>query len=424
MRRVRGTKSLVHDAVDQTVNLVALGHESTARTVMRVLAHTGKYAGPAREADRARRLATSAVLRAVKLVNHAVAAGSDAALDVFGPADGAAEALVPLRSDAVRSATVAIDAVVGAVNGFVGDHLASEFNELDLRMALRTVDAWIHPGGAGVPAPATGKIVVLVHGLATTEWSWCLDAERLLGHPDANFGTLLQSDLGYTPVYARYNTGRHISESGRSLAARLADLVAHWPVPLTELVLVGHSMGGLVSRSACHLAAAEGQPWVNHVRRVVTLGSPLRGAPLEDLAHVATALLAAVDLPATVITGRLLRARSAGIKDLRLGYAQDAEWAGRDPDARGGNPLALDLPPHIAWCFIAGTVGSTETHPASRFLGDLLVRVDSATGAGASPANVTVHHVGGIHHAAMQVDPRVYAHVKQFLSPDPEPPGE
>ena len=35
------------------------------------------------------------------------------------------------------------------------------------------------------------------------------------------YGARLARDLGVTPVYVRYNTGRHISENGRSLAELL-----------------------------------------------------------------------------------------------------------------------------------------------------------------------------------------------------------
>ena len=54
---------------------------------------------------------------------------------------------------------------------------------------------------------------------------------------------------GVTPVYLRYNPGRHISENGRDLAHRLQALVDAWPVPVEAISILAHSMGGLVSRS-------------------------------------------------------------------------------------------------------------------------------------------------------------------------------
>ena len=64
-------------------------------------------------------------------------------------------------------------------------------------------------------------------------------------------------------------------------------MVAAWPVEVEEVALVGHSMGGLVSRSAAHSRSSDGAAWVEHVRKVVSLGSPHMGAPLEQAVHYA-----------------------------------------------------------------------------------------------------------------------------------------
>lgn len=420
MRRIRGTKSLVHDAVDATVDLVELGHESTARTVMRVLSQSKRLAKPAHHVNEVRRVVTGGILGTVKGVNRAVEAVTNAAWDFAAPDVQGRPALVPMRSDLMTTPAVATDAAIGAINGAVGDHLAREANGLDLGMHLRSLDAWIEADGFGIPGAATGHIVVLVHGLSATEWSWCLDAERQLGDATANFGTLLQQDLGFTPIFARYNSGKHISENGRMFAAHLERLVATWPVPVQELVLLGHSMGGLVSRSACHLGHTEQKPWVNLVSRVVTLSSPLQGAPLEKFANLAAAALSAVDLPATAISGQILKGRSAGIKDLRHGYVHDSEWQGQNPDGFEENrQLDLALPAHISWCFISATLTKSAKNPVSQAVGDLLVRVESSAGPVDTPVQVTNHHVGGIHHAAVQVSPEVYALVRDFLAGQP-----
>ena len=139
------------------------------------------------------------------------------------------------------------------------------------------------------------------------------------GGDDDTYGARLASELGCTPVYVRYNSGRHISENGRSLAELLAALVDEWPVDVAEIALVGHSMGGLVSRSACHQAAQEQMEWTRSVRHVVSLGSPHMGAPLEQGVHYLSAALHA--LPETRPFGAFLRRRSAGIRDLRAGLA-------------------------------------------------------------------------------------------------------
>lgn len=416
MRRARGLKTLVHDAVDRTVDLVELGHETTASGVMWALSQAGPLAEPARQVNTLRRWITGAVLGTIKGVNHAVQQVTDAGLDAL-PDAGGEEELMALRSDLVGSAAWLLDASVGAANGVVGDHLARQANGLDLGMRLRSLDRWIALDGRGVPADASARIVLLVHGLATTEWSWCMGAERLLGDPAANFGTMLQADLGYTPVYARYNTGRHISENGRALSERLDALIAAWPVPVEELLLVGHSMGGLVLRSALQVGHTEGRSWVERVRRVVTLGSPLQGAPLEKFGNIAASILSAVPHPGTLIPAQIINGRSAGIKDLRHGFIHDEEWMDADPDAWSGERrLDATLPPDLSWCFISGTLAESPGHPLSHVLGDLLVRVESASGPVDAPAVSTIHHVGGLHHTALQVHPAVYALVRGFAA--------
>ena len=81
MKRLRGLKSLVHDAVDRTAELVREGHESSSRGVLRITDMT-PIAAPARTVDAVRRLGTDSVLAAIKLVNRGVEAVTDVGLDV------------------------------------------------------------------------------------------------------------------------------------------------------------------------------------------------------------------------------------------------------------------------------------------------------------------------------------------------------
>ncbi len=141
---------------------------------------------------------------------------------------------------------------------------------------------------------AKPRVVVFVHGLCETDDAWKgIPARPTPRH--VPYGHRMEIELGYTPVYLRYNTGRHISENGRDLALLLEDLVRAWPVPIHEITLVGHSMGGLVARSACHYGADSA--CVAKVRHVFTLGTPHRGAPLEQAANAASALSPASPRP-------------------------------------------------------------------------------------------------------------------------------
>ena len=182
------------------------------------------------------------------------------------------------------STTARGSAVLGVINGLIGDALEEEGSDLQEPMSVR-MDGQVVPLEPAALAQAfpqaTPRLAVFVHGLMETEFAWRLGAARAGG----TYASRLSRDLGCTPIELRYNTGRHISENGRSLAGLLEELVEAWPVEVDRIELIGHSMGGLVSRSACHYAAAEQARWAGLVRHVVSLGTPHMGAPLEQAVH-------------------------------------------------------------------------------------------------------------------------------------------
>jgi pimeloyl-ACP methyl ester carboxylesterase len=190
---------------------------------------------------------------------------------------------------------------------------------------------------------------------------------------------MLASELGYSPVYLRYNSGLHISTNGRALATRLEQLLDNWPVPLDELSIVAHSMGGLVSRSANHYAVQQGLRWPERLKSMIFLGTPHHGAPLEKAGNGMDMLLSST--PYTRPFAALGRIRSAGITDLRYGYIVDEDWHGRDrfkwrPDRRE----AVPLPEGVACHAVAGALAAGNTYLANRLAGDGLVPVRSALG--------------------------------------------
>jgi pimeloyl-ACP methyl ester carboxylesterase len=322
------------------------------------------------------------------------------------------------------------DAAQALVNAAVGDHLVRRDNGLDLGMQLRFGEVYVDvraPLGRAAIEQAledvgqtpSARVVVFVHGLGTTEWSWCLEAAAYHGDPSATFASLLHRELGTTSVLVRYNTGRHVSENGRALAAELDALVRAYPRPIEELVLVGHSMGGLVLRSACHYGGEHEASWVPLVRRVFCLGSPHRGAPLEKIGNLVAGVLGAIDLPGTQIPARILEGRSAGIKDLRHGSLVDEDWLGRDPDAlRDEGRREIPLLPHVAYHFVSATVTRDPDHPLGTLVGDLLVRVPSAQGPvlRESHFDIETRRFGGVMHHQLQSHPAVYAVLRDALA--------
>ena len=295
-------------------------------------------------------------------------------------------------------------ALVAALNGVIGDHLHRTGNPLAVQMRLTATEQ-----------PASPHVLVLVHGLCMCDLQWERD-----GH---DHGRALQEALGYSPVYVNYNTGRHVGENGAELAARLEDLLADWPVPVQSVAIMGHSMGGLVARSAAHQAAQAGLAWPALLRRMVFLGTPHQGAALERGGNWLQAALGVS--PYLAPFARLGRVRSDGITDLRHGnvLSQDAaSGAYLHRDTRTPVPL----PRGVACFAVAGTLGAGRIGEA---VGDGLVTVDSALGRHARsthalrfrPSQTCVAR--GVHHLDLLGSPAVYRKLRQWLDPARRPPA-
>ncbi|MGH8541438.1 MAG: esterase/lipase family protein, partial [Stenotrophobium sp.] len=193
--------------------------------------------------------------------------------------DQAFKPLVPLVETCFpgHQSSLAREAVVAAVNGVLGDHLEASGNPLALTMRFRRNGRalMLHPQALQVEIPdASGKLLVLVHGLCMNDLQWT-DGSGY-SHADA-----LARSLGYTPIHLHYNSGKHISTNGREFAEQLELLLQQWPVPVRELTLLTHSLGGLLARSACHYGAQAGHGWLRSLKNIVFLGTPHHGAPLE-----------------------------------------------------------------------------------------------------------------------------------------------
>jgi pimeloyl-ACP methyl ester carboxylesterase len=352
----------------------------------------------------------------VRPVHETVTRGVFAGLGLGTRAIGMATAAAVGRRDAPPlSTTPRGSALIAAVTGLRGDALEAEGNPLCEPMAVRVDGEAIplDPDSLRAAFPdATPRVVVFVHGLMTTEFSWSLGGREPYGHR-------LARDLDCTPVYVRYNTGRHISENGRSLNELMEQLVEAWPVEAEQIAIVGHSMGGLVARSACCHASEAGADWARLVTHSVSLGTPHMGAPLEQAVHVLSAGLAA--LPETRPFANFLRRRSSGIRDLRQGSLVDEDWRDCDPDAlRGAACAEVPLLEGATHCFVSAAITRSERHPLGRLLGDTLVLVPSASGRSGTRRipfeDEYGMHLGPATHFTLLNHPAVYERLRDWLS--------
>jgi pimeloyl-ACP methyl ester carboxylesterase len=369
-------------------------------------------------ADRVFR-ATGPAAATVERAHRTIASASYAAVrGGFTAAGLLADAALRSRdrdiSDGPRGA-----AVVAAVQGLRGDVLEREGSPLHRPMAIRVRGEAIPPTPDALRRAfpqATSKMVVFVHGLMETEHAWWWRADERGG----TYGSRLRDELEITPVFIRYNTGRHISENGRSLDELLDALTTNWPVDVDRLALVGHSMGGLVARAAGHCATQRGDVrWLDPLHHVVSLGTPHLGAPLEQGVAVLSAALDA--LPETQPFASFLRKRSSGIRDLRQGSLVDEDWRDRDPDAlRAAACAEVPLLPGVTHCFVTASVTKSKEHPVARLVGDLLVLEPSGAGRsrrrtlGFRPEDGL--HVGPATHFALLNHPDVDAQLRRWLA--------
>jgi pimeloyl-ACP methyl ester carboxylesterase len=276
--------------------------------------------------------------------------------------------------------------VQSAVNGAFGHLLDGQHGAFALRMSLRG-------------SPRAERLVVFLHGLCMNERAWRNPAQ-------AGFVEWVRERLGAEVAYVRYNTGLRISTNGALLARLLED-----EAPPCELVLIGHSMGGLVALSALHQADEAGLAWPRRTTRLACLGSPHEGAALERLGNHANRLLKAV--PWTRPFMRLGDLRSDGIRDLRFGHLLEEDWHGRPPDDARPARLRAPLPAHVEHLFVAAARNAGgEVDP----IGDWLVSVESAHARNLHrPDTARRELIRDLDHLGLLADERVYSLLRSWL---------
>lgn len=358
---------------------------------------------------------TGLVYRTVRGVTGLVGTALDKALVGLTPL------LTPAGDDAAADSTGRTLALA-VLNGVLGDRLAASNNPLALNMTLRLNDRDWQPGTpAGLPDPPPAHVLLTIHGLCMTDTQWLANG--------VDHGAHLADKLGAARLNLRYNTGLHVSDNGEQLARLLERLVTTWPVPLTRLTIVAHSMGGLLARSAHAAGVAAGHAWPSALKELVCLGTPHHGSPLERAGAWVDTLLNVT--PYSAPFAKLGQLRSAGITDLRHGYVLPHDWQA-SPHPRkwqqavhrhADNRTPLPLPEGVVCYTVAATLASQRGLLAERLTGDGLVPLNSALGKHNDPAHrlafapdhqCVLYRTG---HVELLSSPKVTAQLEQWLAP-------
>jgi pimeloyl-ACP methyl ester carboxylesterase len=345
---------------------------------------------------------TGLVYRSIRTITGLVGDGIDLLLGQFSSIPGAVD------SSPAREATVA------ALNGVIGDHLAASSNPLAISMQFRRNGKPVNERALDEAIrQCNGRLAIMVHGSCMNDLQW-----NRKGH---DHGAALARELGILPVYVHYNTGLHISENGRNFASLLETIFNQSPHP-PELFIIAHSMGGLVSRSACHYGKLSGHCWLDHLQKLIFLGTPHHGAPLEKGGNWINILMDTN--PYSSPFSRLGKTRSCGITDLRYGSVLEDDWNGRCRfEFSGDQRKPVPLPDGVQCYSIAASTGKEPGRLGDDLIGDGLVPLSSALGRHKNEElNLdfpTSHQWVGrdMHHMDLLNHPEVYATIEQWLKP-------
>jgi pimeloyl-ACP methyl ester carboxylesterase len=357
-------------------------------------------------------------------------------------------ALLPVRGVALlyKSGRAHQHFFLPVLNGALGDQLAARHDSRAIALSFRRGGHDVAVADLGLSEPHQ-KTVVFVHGLMGDELIWQTNLEDAPGSSPLRYGPRLAAEAGVRVLYVRYNTGLHISENGRALHQLLTDLLLTYPDALGELVLVGHSMGGLVIRSAGYYASQLGAKseelkakkikksasqanskqlltdnWLAHLGSVFLLGVPHDGSYLEQNGLLVERLLKRINLFPTRFVSEAIARRSNGIKDLGQALLVDEDWQQPDDPALPRPRTVVPLLPGVRYHVLVGTWLRASLPRAVRdYFGDGLVGASSGQGQlfgdeTTLPPGTSVrtarfgqqHHGGLLHHS------EVYHYLRQW----------
>jgi hypothetical protein len=186
------------------------------------------------------------------------------------------------------------------INSFIGSYLEKENNPLAVEMGFYQRSKMIDleaPIEEQLDFQLSNKVVIFVHGLSNLENVWSypptnqsttsilshyvdLCFEKTSREPEQHYGSKLNLDYGYTPLFLRYNTGISLDKNAQRFNRLLNKLFESYPNKIEELILVGYGMGGRLLSQTQHLADSNQAKWLPSLSRCLYLGKLNEGSLL------------------------------------------------------------------------------------------------------------------------------------------------
>ncbi len=219
-----------------------------------------------------------------------------------------------------------------------------------------------------------GKVSILIHGLMGDEYMW----KAMEADDDNKIGDWLEKNETAHILYLRYNTGLHISENGRTLSNLLEQFITLFGSKIKQLSLIGHSMGGLVIRSAGYYADIQRQRWTEKLKTIFLIGVPNEGSYLAQIGFFVGHVFRKVDFSYNDYIAKFMDVRSNGIKDLSYAYLTDEDWLNENAGDLDKYTVSKVRPVLGVKYYLIGGILGKKNNILSSYFGDGLVGSDSA----------------------------------------------
>lgn len=313
--------------------------------------------------------------------------------------------------------------LISSLNGLAGESLSHDSSRWAITMGFYHQNRLLNLNTERLldfsPAPSK-KIAIFIHGFMAHEQLWRFPGEQESEEIPPCYGNFLLRDYGYTPLYLRYNSGLHISDNGQLLSNLMDELINTYPVEIDEIIMFGHSLGGLIIRSGCHYGNQSATNWVTKVKKAFYLGTPHLGTPWEERAEGLYQYLETRNGWFARLVQKLYDSRNAAIRDLRYAHLVEEDWAVEDPLPHTSIPWQQNIKHH----FVVSRLKERPDHPMNRYFGDGLVPVHSAEADASSNLNqpqvpFDQHHsviLTGVNHVRLAHSFTVYEAISNWIS--------